>query len=272
MIGRPRIDLSRKVFGKLTVIRFASIHQNPGGSGRYFWHCQCECGNEVEVDGCCLRRGSAQHCGCVGAPTKHGLAEHYIYQLWLAIKQRCYNPKSKCFDRYGGRGITMCERWLESAANFYEDMGDRPTPQHTIERVDNDKGYEPGNCVWATRAEQNENTSQTRLLTFNGETMSVGKWARKLGIRRKTITGRLDRLGWPVERALSTRPRAIARRGSVAREVLLAQLAAAFIAGMFAGALMNTFTWRHKHSPEIVIQRPEEIAPGNQILPEPTRE
>lgn len=191
--GGKLIDLRGVRVGRLVVQRFDGYDTSQSGK-------------EVRVDGCCLRRKSTQSCGCMARDlhTTHSLSGHYIYSIWLAIKQRTGNHKHKNFADYGGRGIKMCDRWRESAEAFFADMGERPTPKHTVERRDNDGDYEPGNCYWATRAEQNENTRQTRILEFNGVRLSVGKWAKRLGIQRKTITSRLDRLGWSVERALTT--------------------------------------------------------------------
>lgn len=206
-----RIDLTAKRFGRLLVIAFDEARKNPTAGVRYFWKCQCDCGQVVSIDGLVLRRGTTHSCGCEKrerSRTRGGLSSHPLYVVWLGMKQRCYNPRSKVYQHYGARGIRMCDRWLESVENFYADMGERPTPNHTVERLNNDGNYEPANCVWATRSEQNENTRQTRLLTFDGRTQSLGKWARELGVSRRLIRDRLDRLGWPVERALSLRKQA----------------------------------------------------------------
>lgn len=215
---RDVINIAGNKLGKLTVVRFAGTRTRPSGQNGYYWLCRCECGRDVEIDGCCLRGKRQQmSCGCVRKRTNkgkpvHGLANHYIYGIYCGIKQRCCNPNSDCFKDYGGRGITLCDRWMNSVADFYADMGDRPTPAHTIERIDNAKGYEPGNCKWATRAEQNENTRQTKLITFDGVTLSRSKWARRIGIDRSVLKSRLNRLGWSVERALTT-PSLPSRRG-----------------------------------------------------------
>lgn len=212
------IDLAGKRFGRLEVTSFAGFKETASGSRQYRWNCRCECGNEISVDGCCLRRGSAISCGCSprhrqSAPgyEAHGLASHPLYGVWCAMKQRCNNPNHKNFAEYGGRGVAICERWL-SFQNFMDDMGNRPSPAHTIERRDNNGLYSPENCVWATRSEQNENTRQTKLITFDGVTLSRGKWARRLGLHRKTLACRLDRLGWSVERTLTTPARPIRQR------------------------------------------------------------
>lgn len=134
----------------------------------------------------------------------HGMKSHPLYKKWCAIKTRCFNPNCKDYHHYGGRGIVICEEWRNSFAAFLRDMGERPTMQHTIERIDNSKGYEPGNCRWATRAEQTENTRQTRLITFCGVTLSLAKWAKRIGVSSGTLKSRIDDLGWSIERALTT--------------------------------------------------------------------
>lgn len=114
---------------------------------------------------------------------------------------RCTNPRHVNFKAYGGRGITVCAEWRDFGA-FIAAMGSRPSPQHTLERINNNGHYEPGNVRWATRAEQSRNTRRTRLVAFNGETLCIQDWAQRLGIDHHTLRYRLSR--WPIERALST--------------------------------------------------------------------
>lgn len=123
------------------------------------------------------------------------------YWAWANMKSRCFNPNNIRFHRYGERGITVCDRWM-SFESFYADMGDCP-PGMTLDRIDNDGNYEPGNCRWATVREQSQKTSRIRFLTFNGETLSLAEWARRLGIRANTLTMRLNTYGWPLEKALT---------------------------------------------------------------------
>jgi hypothetical protein len=153
------IDLTGQRFGRLVVAAFAGRH-----SGRQaLWRCHCDCGNISTVHGVNLRRGFSKSCGCLGAENrlrlKHG---HTInrkrspeHRVWTGMKDRCINDNSVKWKRYGGRGIKVCDRWLNSFENFLADMGPRPSLQHTLDRYpDNDGDYEPGNVRWATRKEQ----------------------------------------------------------------------------------------------------------------------
>ena len=123
------------------------------------------------------------------------------YGSWKGIIQRCCNPKSPAHHKYGGRGITVCERWRSFKA-FYEDMGPRPSPLHSIERINNNGNYELGNCRWATRREQSRNTRQNVMLVFSGRTQCIAAWAEERGMKPKTLCRRL-KCGWPVELAIT---------------------------------------------------------------------
>jgi hypothetical protein len=120
------------------------------------------------------------------------------------MKARCGNPKDKAYYNYGGRGIRVCDAWLHDFSAFIGHIGSRPDPQHTLDRVDNSKGYEPGNVVWATRKEQQRNRRVNRILTYRGKAMCVTAWAEEVGLCKDTIETRL-RLGWSTHEAL-TRP------------------------------------------------------------------
>jgi hypothetical protein len=129
---------------------------------------------------------------------------HPLYATWCGMIQRCEYAKAAGYARYGGRGIRVCDRWRHDFAAFLADMGPRPTPRHTVDRVDNDGNYEPGNCRWATRTEQRNNIPGRLVwLTLNGETHTVTEWARLRGIDSFTLFRRVYR-GWTPERALVT--------------------------------------------------------------------
>src|SRR5262245_53943702 len=125
------------------------------------------------------------------------------YEAWIGMIARCHNPRCKAFPNYGGRGIIVCNRWRNSVGAFLADMGRKPTPKHELERKNNDKGYYPGNCRWATRIEQSRNKRTNRFLAFRGETRCVTEWAEQLGLPSYLILTRL-KYGWSVERTLST--------------------------------------------------------------------
>lgn len=163
----------------------------------------CDCGSTSECRADTWRRGKVHSCGCLKAMatrarmTSHGLADTPEYMVWKSMMRRCGHEPS-----YVARGTSVCARWRESVHSFIADMGPRPSPDHSIDRIDNEGHYEPGNCRWATRAEQARNTSQTRLITFAGETMCATDWGHRIGVPGVVIRGRL-RLGWPLERVFS---------------------------------------------------------------------
>lgn len=160
-------NIAGQQFGRLTVVGHAE--------GKY-WRCECQCGGSITAQKSHLVHGGTRSCGCLKSQDKitHGLSSSSEYKSWDSAKQRCTNPNNSRFDRYGGRGITMCDRWMNSFASFYEDMGPRPSPRHTIERLDNDGNYEPGNCCWATVKEQTNNTSVQKRIRERGNKCKHG--------------------------------------------------------------------------------------------------
>ncbi len=194
-------DLTGQRFGKLEVVSRA-----PARSKGAFWNVKCDCGVEKVISASSLARGHARSCGCgcgVGEAAsrrmlKHGATVRKVgtpvknkaYLCWTQVKQRCTNPNAQNYHRYGGRGITMHSDWVEDFAAFLRDVGEPPEPNMTLDRIDNDGNYEPGNVRWATRKEQANNRSTNLLITWEGKTMSMSQWAEHLGCKRGLLSGR----------------------------------------------------------------------------------
>ena len=148
----------------------------------------------------------------VGRP-KHGLSYTLEYRAWQQMRLRCTNPKHAAYPAYGGRGITVCARWLASPQAFLDDMGPKPSPHHELDRIDNNRGYEPGNCRWATRKTNDRNRRNNRLLDFRGERLALAEWCERLNLPRDTVRKRLES-GRSVEAALTTPVRQKAPNGA----------------------------------------------------------
>jgi hypothetical protein len=161
----------------------------PGASGKRRWVCKCDCGTEKAVLQISLVNGDSKSCSRSG----HKLpATTPGYMTWALLIQRCMNPKDKAYPRYGGRGITVCQRWLDSFANFHSDMGDRPDGK-TLDRIDNDGPYSPENCRWATASEQANNTRRNLLVEHQGEVLTVAQLAQRTGVKYGTLRSRVRR-------------------------------------------------------------------------------
>ena len=202
-MSRNLIDLSGKMFGRLHVVRrYGYVQRN---TKQPTWLCNCSCGTEgVIVMGAAIRNGTTTSCGCWQREStslrlrKHmgkGTPEH---NSWRAMRERCSRRANTHFTSYGGRGIEYCSRWGEFS-NFLADMGPRPHGT-SLERLDNNSGYTPENCVWASAKAQSRNTTRTKLLTYKGKTMCVEDWAKHIGVCSGTIRNRLKSMS--VEEAL----------------------------------------------------------------------
>lgn len=167
--------------------------------------CLCKCGTKKIL----LRTNLGKHansCGCLKKElhTKHGLCDSPEHRAWNGMKARCYNNKSISYHNYGGRGIKVCKRWLNSFINFYRDMGKRPSANHSLERKDNNGNYEPSNCYWATKVEQDNNKRSNHLVTFNGKTQTIAQWSREVNIPYKILSGRFNSVNtWEPKEALT---------------------------------------------------------------------
>lgn len=206
------VEMTGQTFGHLTVVRRAgSIRKGPKRKKKYaVWLCKCSCGERVEVIGQHLRNGQRKACALNGHYWNTNPYPHLYpneYGTWKSMHARCYEKGRRHYALYGGRGIKVCARW-HVFQKFVEDMGRKPTLEHTIDRKDNDKGYEPSNCRWATRAEQARNLRRNIYVEYEGQRTLLLDVVAKLGLNRGIVYGRL-KMGWPLAEALSLpiRPR-----------------------------------------------------------------
>lgn len=194
------------VFGRLTVGSLGPSTKH----GKRRWHCVCECGAKVLVVGAQLTSGHTTSCGCFArdlartTKLKHGRAGTPEYHAWWNMIARCTNPENAYYRDYGGRGIRVCERWLNSFESFLEDVGERPGVGYSLDRYPDQNGnYEPENVRWATANQQCRNLRTNVLLTLNGKSATAAEWAEITGLSAITIATRRKR-GWSDERALTT--------------------------------------------------------------------
>lgn len=213
------MDMSGKTIDRLTFEYFAYTENY-----RTFWVCKCDCGNRALIRRDLVVSGLVHSCGCLYKETrklvslKHGMVGTPEYKSWKHMMARCYNPNFVKYQNYGGRGIKVCDRWRNNFENFIEDMGLKPSPDHSIDRLDNNGDYCPENCRWATMREQANNRRTNRRVTINGVTKTVAEWSRAHGIDPQRVYSRLA-LGWDIHRALNER---IRPRRKVNKEALAA--------------------------------------------------
>jgi hypothetical protein len=160
---------------------------------RDYYLCRCDCGTEKVVFMGNLRSGKSKSCGCLRDQLSrlhnitHGMSYSDEYKIWHGMRTRCKNPNAIGFANYGAAGIIVCERWDNSFNAFYEDMGPRPSKDHSVDRINNEGNYEPGNCRWATGVEQSNNTSRNVFITHEGKTMTTAEFARLTGFTPLTV-------------------------------------------------------------------------------------
>lgn len=200
------LDLTGQRFGRWTVQSIASSDGN-----RVRWNCLCDCGGTKTVTTGKLRNGESSSCGCFRRENSRDMALRHgharpgqvtkVFRAWQLIRGRCSDPTNNRFFLYGARGIKVCERWLVFE-NFLADMGEPPSAQHSIDRLDGNGDYEPRNCRWATPAEQGRNKRNNLRIEWNGEIRCSSEWCEQFGWPRRVIDDRL-RKGWTIERTMS---------------------------------------------------------------------
>lgn len=198
-------DLTGKKFGKLTVISRAEDYIKPNGHKIIQWDCLCECGNETIVRGEYLKSGHTKSCGCdksISHSITHGQTNTRLYKIWISMKERCYNPTRNNYYLYGGRGITICDEWLNFENFYHWSINNGYSNRLTIDRIDNNLGYSPSNCRWATDREQANNKRNNRIIEYNKERYTLEEWSRITGIASNTIRMRIDKYGWGIGKAL----------------------------------------------------------------------
>jgi hypothetical protein len=170
---------------------------NSKGNYVAYQTCRCVCGQVRDVLQDNLIYGRSRSCGCFNRDGKHrithGKSNSPEYMAWRSCRERCNNPNIPGYRNYGGRGITICDRWLNSFENFYADMGPRPSPKHSLDRIDNDGNYEPGNCRWATTKQQSRNRRNNIIVTYDGDDMCLRDFANLVGKNPNLLTKRVKK-------------------------------------------------------------------------------
>jgi len=203
-VTRPKFeDLTGKIYSRLTVLHLVKTTKH--GTQ---WSCRCICEGIIDVLGHNLKSGNTRSCGCFNkkrireALRKHGLSGSRVWGAWQNMLRRCYSVKDISYKNYGGRGVTVCARWRTSLQFFVEDMGP-PPPDMTLDRIDNNKSYEPGNCRWTTHTRQQRNRRNNTFIIHHGLTLTLAEWGDRTGIKIPTLCMRLMKYKWPVDKALT---------------------------------------------------------------------
>lgn len=199
------IDLTGQKFGRLTVIKRVENSKTKGA----LWLCKCDCGNETIVQSGNLKNGNSKSCGCLNREnllksiTTHGLHNEKLYGVWKGMRQRCNNPTSPRYKDYGGRGIIICEEW-NNFKNFYDwAMSNGYKEGLSIDRIDNNNGYNPNNCRFTDRTIQSNNRRNNKIFTYKGQTHTLAEWASLYNMNYWALWSRIKR-GWAIEKTLET--------------------------------------------------------------------
>jgi hypothetical protein len=196
-------DITGRRFGKLVAKKRVGVTKH----GSALWECECDCGGTkvVGANRLLAKTKPTKSCGCLkgGGPKTHGKTDHPLYSVWVGMNRRCRDPKHDSYKNYGARGIYVDDKWRDSFAQFLADVGERPSPRHSLERVDFNGPYCPSNVKWATSKEQQRNRRCNRVLPVDGEALCLAEWAERVGINANTLAARID-AGWAVEDAVFT--------------------------------------------------------------------
>jgi hypothetical protein len=196
-------DITGHKFGRLTAVNFVKKYKK-----HLYWLFRCDCGQDIIIEKGHAASGHSKSCGCLNnearaiSNRKHGMCYTPEYKAWSSLIFRTTSSNFKESDRYIGRGITVCDSWRNSFEQFYKDMGTRPSLKHSVDRINNDGNYEPSNCRWATRTEQNNNICTNIHITVNEETKTPRQWSDITGIGYTVIRDRV-KLGWSPERIIT---------------------------------------------------------------------
>lgn len=196
-------------YNRLTVLGLDHIEtrqrKNGQNSNIEYYKCKCDCGNEVLVQKACLKNNHVQSCGCLNLEnhTKHNGRHTRLYKIWVGMKNRCNNPNTDCWDNYGGRGIKVCNEWVNNFSEFRDWALDNEYDETlTIDRINVNGNYEPNNCRWVTKAKQTNNKRNNYFIEYNNEKRTISEWAKLRGIKKDTLRNRVVKLHWNIPKAL----------------------------------------------------------------------
>lgn len=207
-LGPKAKDITGQRFGRLVALGPVSHTKQ----GKMKWLFQCDCGNTSVTSLDALRNGNTQSCGCLKVELTplvwrtHGMSDHPLYETWCGMIKRCTNPNDRKYSYYGGRGVTVYDEWRNSFESFHTYVSQLPyygIAGYTLDRIDTNRGYEPGNIQWSSRKSQTRNRRNTLMLTFRGKEQPLATWAEELNIPYGTLKNRVQR-GWSTERVLLT--------------------------------------------------------------------
>lgn len=207
-LSKQAKNLTRQRFARLVALGPIGVNS----AKRVLWKCRCDCGKFVNVRSDLLHSGQVKSCGCFNSEVHssllktHGLSQTKFYAAWRGMVQRCTVPKFPSYKEYGGRGIRVCDEWMDNVEAFHDYVSQLPhfgEKGYTLDRIDNHGNYEPGNVRWASKSVQSRNSRQVRLFTYGGKTQCLRDWADELGYTFDTLRGRILKLGWPIERAFT---------------------------------------------------------------------